>query len=467
MGRTSVHQGRHGAACPLAQQMWGLKLMGVVGTPRRDVVIAAPMEASTPPPRRGRCGGRYTVMSAWQLTAGLVWGRSNAGVLLSPLQCGQPPHATPSPLSAGSQSDAFRKASAAGCSPCESSPAATPLGEPGTRAPADQTPATPKGGRRAGAASPCPGLPGASPVQPSQLCCSPADHACMAQCIHAVCIPRYILPGSAESHSTSPCSPLAALAWLSASMLSHVHPSAYSHISAASPSTSPPYLLLRAAASPPSLLHPPVQPHRHCYIPAASSAFSNASASLPSLLHPTPCIPPSPVHPPCSVHAGPPCCIPRCSPAVSAGSPSAMLPNLRRPAVGPFQGCCTSFSGLLYPSLFPLCPTVSPGHPSQLCCCHQVSLLCPHWPLVHPRFPFCIFSGHLSRCLHSPFCLPSSPRDHLAPPHVPSLPDACHNPLPAQSPPPILAAFPTLCPVQRAPNSPELHPCPRVTPSPG
>ncbi|XP_015497494.1 drebrin isoform X3 [Parus major] len=59
----------------------------------------------------------------------------------------------------GSQSDAFRKASAAGCSPCESSPAATPLGEPGTRAPADQTPATPKGGRRAGAASPCPGLP--------------------------------------------------------------------------------------------------------------------------------------------------------------------------------------------------------------------------------------------------------------------------------------------------------------------
>ncbi|XP_066053575.1 drebrin isoform X3 [Chamaea fasciata] len=63
----------------------------------------------------------------------------------------------------GSQSDAFRKASAAGCSPCESSPAAspaaTPLGEPGTRAPADQTPATPKGGHRAGAASPCPGLP--------------------------------------------------------------------------------------------------------------------------------------------------------------------------------------------------------------------------------------------------------------------------------------------------------------------
>ncbi|XP_074740009.1 drebrin isoform X4 [Strix uralensis] len=43
-----------------------------------------------------------------------------------------------------SQSDAYRKASAAGCSPCESSPAATPLGEPGTRASGDETPATPK-----------------------------------------------------------------------------------------------------------------------------------------------------------------------------------------------------------------------------------------------------------------------------------------------------------------------------------
>ncbi|NXI39637.1 DREB protein, partial [Galbula dea] len=48
-----------------------------------------------------------------------------------------------------SQSDAYRKASAAGCSPCESSPATTPLGEPGTcasgtRASGDKTPATPK-----------------------------------------------------------------------------------------------------------------------------------------------------------------------------------------------------------------------------------------------------------------------------------------------------------------------------------
>ncbi|NXJ66485.1 DREB protein, partial [Rostratula benghalensis] len=42
-----------------------------------------------------------------------------------------------------SQSD-YRKASAAGCSPCEPSPAATPLGEPGTRASGHETPATPK-----------------------------------------------------------------------------------------------------------------------------------------------------------------------------------------------------------------------------------------------------------------------------------------------------------------------------------
>uniref|UniRef100_A0A8V0Y3T7 Drebrin n=1 Tax=Gallus gallus TaxID=9031 RepID=A0A8V0Y3T7_CHICK len=42
-----------------------------------------------------------------------------------------------------SQSD-YRKVSAAGCSPCESSPASTPLGEQRTRAPAEETPATPK-----------------------------------------------------------------------------------------------------------------------------------------------------------------------------------------------------------------------------------------------------------------------------------------------------------------------------------
>uniref|UniRef100_A0A8C3CQV9 Drebrin n=1 Tax=Cairina moschata TaxID=8855 RepID=A0A8C3CQV9_CAIMO len=46
----------------------------------------------------------------------------------------------------GSQSDAYRKASAAGCSPCESSPASTPLGQQGARGSAEETPATPKGG---------------------------------------------------------------------------------------------------------------------------------------------------------------------------------------------------------------------------------------------------------------------------------------------------------------------------------
>uniref|UniRef100_A0A8C3RET3 Drebrin n=1 Tax=Cyanoderma ruficeps TaxID=181631 RepID=A0A8C3RET3_9PASS len=67
----------------------------------------------------------------------------------------------------GSQSDAFRKASAAGCSPCESSPAAspaaspavTPLGDPGTRAPADQTPATPKESPSPSAQEPGPATP--------------------------------------------------------------------------------------------------------------------------------------------------------------------------------------------------------------------------------------------------------------------------------------------------------------------
>ncbi|XP_054245090.1 drebrin [Indicator indicator] len=43
-----------------------------------------------------------------------------------------------------SHSDTYRKASAAGCSPCESSPAATPLAEPGTHAPGSKTPAMPK-----------------------------------------------------------------------------------------------------------------------------------------------------------------------------------------------------------------------------------------------------------------------------------------------------------------------------------
>ncbi|XP_041337932.1 drebrin [Pyrgilauda ruficollis] len=65
----------------------------------------------------------------------------------------------------GSQSDAFRKASAAGCSPCEPSPAATPLGTPGTPgtpgeyAPADQTPATPKESPSPSAQEPGPATP--------------------------------------------------------------------------------------------------------------------------------------------------------------------------------------------------------------------------------------------------------------------------------------------------------------------
>ncbi|XP_059715963.1 drebrin [Haemorhous mexicanus] len=59
----------------------------------------------------------------------------------------------------GSQSDAFRKASAAGCSPCEPSPAATPPGDPGTRAPAEQTPATPKESPSPSAQEPGPATP--------------------------------------------------------------------------------------------------------------------------------------------------------------------------------------------------------------------------------------------------------------------------------------------------------------------
>uniref|UniRef100_A0A672USU5 Drebrin n=1 Tax=Strigops habroptila TaxID=2489341 RepID=A0A672USU5_STRHB len=61
----------------------------------------------------------------------------------------------------GSQSDAYRKASTAGCSPCERSPAATPLGTPGTRAPGDDTPAAPKD-------TPSPSTQEAEPATPEQ-----------------------------------------------------------------------------------------------------------------------------------------------------------------------------------------------------------------------------------------------------------------------------------------------------------
>ncbi|NXV11410.1 DREB protein, partial [Cepphus grylle] len=60
-----------------------------------------------------------------------------------------------------SQSDAYRKAPAAGCSPCEPSPAATPLGELGTRASAHETPATPKD-------SPSPSTQETGPAAPEQ-----------------------------------------------------------------------------------------------------------------------------------------------------------------------------------------------------------------------------------------------------------------------------------------------------------
>ncbi|KAM8993718.1 drebrin isoform 1-T1 [Ara ararauna] len=60
-----------------------------------------------------------------------------------------------------SQSDAYRKASAAGCSPCERSPAAMPLGTPGTRVPGDDTPAVPKD-------TPSPSIQEAEPATPEQ-----------------------------------------------------------------------------------------------------------------------------------------------------------------------------------------------------------------------------------------------------------------------------------------------------------
>ncbi|NWR65506.1 DREB protein, partial [Bucorvus abyssinicus] len=60
-----------------------------------------------------------------------------------------------------SQSDAYRKVLAAGCSPCEPSPATMLLGEPGTRASGDETPATPKD-------SPSPSAQEARPATPEQ-----------------------------------------------------------------------------------------------------------------------------------------------------------------------------------------------------------------------------------------------------------------------------------------------------------
>ncbi|XP_062443286.1 drebrin isoform X3 [Rhea pennata] len=60
-----------------------------------------------------------------------------------------------------SQSDAYRKASAVGCSPCESSPASTPRGEQGARALGEETPAAPED-------SPSPGAQEAAPATAEQ-----------------------------------------------------------------------------------------------------------------------------------------------------------------------------------------------------------------------------------------------------------------------------------------------------------
>ncbi|XP_067160866.1 drebrin isoform X2 [Apteryx mantelli] len=68
----------------------------------------------------------------------------------------------------GSQSDAYRKASAAGCSPCESSPASTPRGKQGARILGEETPATPKD-------SPSPGAQEAEPASAEQHWAFPGD----------------------------------------------------------------------------------------------------------------------------------------------------------------------------------------------------------------------------------------------------------------------------------------------------
>uniref|UniRef100_A0A8C0U792 Drebrin 1 n=1 Tax=Cyanistes caeruleus TaxID=156563 RepID=A0A8C0U792_CYACU len=339
-----------------------------------------------------------------------------------------------------SQSDAFRKASAAGCSPCESSPAATPLAEPGTRAPADQTPATPKGGRRAGAAYPCPGLPGASPLQP----------------------PR------------SAAAPPTALAWLSASMLSRPLPLAYPACLCCAPQRIPaaaPWLCCSpcscpcmaqcihaslgiSALSPPArprrtCCSAPLHPRRLCCIPQCSPTV--IAASLPPPVHFL-----TPVHPCClcctPCHASP-ClwCIPPVPymPALPAASPRAALLSLLAPPVRccpvcpillhPFQGCCIPLcipSAPLHPqatsassAAVTMCPCCIPTSPLESSGASQLSLL----HLLRAPLPF----------LPQPFLPPfHSPRDHLVPPRVPSLPSACHSPLPAQPPHPSLQHSP-------------------------
>ena len=135
------------------------------------------------PPAQGRDSSWGWVCGNVRLTAFGQTGAGRWGAAPSPFRCSPPsaggsPQAV-SPLSAGSQSD-YRKVSAAGCSPCESSPASTPLGEQRTRAPAEETPATPKGGRGAGAACCVPPHQPASPAAASQ------GPLCTSQCILAV-----------------------------------------------------------------------------------------------------------------------------------------------------------------------------------------------------------------------------------------------------------------------------------------
>uniref|UniRef100_A0A8C4KFG5 Drebrin 1 n=1 Tax=Dromaius novaehollandiae TaxID=8790 RepID=A0A8C4KFG5_DRONO len=102
-----------------------------------------------------------------------------------------------------SQSDAYRKASAAGCSPCESSPASTPRGEQAARALGEETPATPKGGRGAGPACP----PGRSPLPPAV---QPPGHVCRPSCIPAAASPplhpRHCIPATSPLAPGHPCS---------------------------------------------------------------------------------------------------------------------------------------------------------------------------------------------------------------------------------------------------------------------
>lgn len=198
------------------------------------------------------------------------------------------------------------------------------------------------------------------------------------------------------------------------------------------------------------LLRPPVHPRRTC-------------CSVP--LHPRclccipPCSPtvialslPPPVHFLTLVHL---CCTPHHASPTSSAFP--LLCTCRRFLLHPpVQPCClcwvlqcdaaqsapscpSSFPGLLNPSLCPLCPTASPGHPSQLCCCHRVSLLRPHCPLgilwCIPTFPSAS-SQSTSPIPSKPFLPPCHcPGDHLVPPYVPSFSSACHNPLPDQPPP--------------------------------